>query len=244
MNIKASGRSALIIAAGFWVCVSGPLQAAEDADGGVTASRTETAAGPPVALNKFTKKSRHWKHVSSHHKSAKVASRDSTEPVKISEKKISEKRKTLEADAALNDDGSAPTLPPSVANANAQLTSADGPADSATALSSQARDRLQVMAANQSDPQAQPPAANTELVAADELNEVDRALSENGNDKDKAPAATLAMAVAQAPAPAQTQAAVVSTDDSAWSQTSLIGKIFIAFGGLLTLASAARMFMA
>src|SRR5882757_6256593 len=79
MNIKASGRSALIIAAGFWICVSGPLQAAEDADGGVTASRTETAAGPPVALNKFTKKSRHWKRVSSQRKSVKVASRDSTE---------------------------------------------------------------------------------------------------------------------------------------------------------------------
>jgi hypothetical protein len=244
MNIKASGRSALIIAAGFWVCVSGPLQAAEDADGGATASRTETAAGPPVALNKFTKKSRRWKHVSSQRKSVRVASRDSTERAKTSEK-ISVKKKTLEADAALNDDGGAPSLPPSVANANAQLTSADGPADSATALSSQARDRLQVMAANQSDPQAQAPAQNTELVAADELNDVDRALSENGNDdKDKAPAATLALAAAQAPAPAQTQAAVVSTDDSAWSQTSLIGKIFIAFGGLLTLASAARMFMA
>jgi hypothetical protein len=238
MNIKASGRSALIIAAGFWVCVSGPLQAADDADGGLTASRTESVAGPPIALNKFAKKSRHWKRVSSRRKSVNVASRDSTERAKIPEKK-----KTLEADAALNDDGSAPSLPPSVANANAQMASADGPADSATALSSQARDRLQVVAANQSDPQAQSPAANTELVAADELNEVDRALSENGNDdKDKAPSATLAMAVAQAPAPAQ--AAAVSADDSAWGQTSLIGKIFIAFGGLLTLASAARMFMA
>jgi len=243
MNIKASGRSALIIAAGFWVCVSGPLQAAEDADGGATASRTETAAGPPVALNKFTKKSRHWKHVSSQRKPVKAASRDSTERVKISEKKISEKKKTLEAAAALNDDGSSPSLPPSVANANAQLASADGPADSATALSSQARDRLRVMAANQSDPQAQPPAQNTELVAADQLNDVDRALSESKNDdKDKAPSATLAMAAAQTPA--QTQTAAVSTDDSAWGQTSLIGKIFIAFGSLLTLASAARMFMA
>ena len=29
-----------------------------------------------------------------------------------------------------------------------------------------------------------------------------------------------------------------------WDQTSLIGKIFIAFGALLTMASAARMFMA
>jgi chromosome segregation ATPase len=242
MNIKASGRSALIIAAGFWICVSGPLQAAEDADGGAAAYEAEAAAGPPVALNKFTKKSRHWKRVSSQRKSVKAASRDSTERAKASEKKISEKKKTLEADAALNDDGSAPSLPPSIANANAQMASADGPAGSASALSSQARDRLQVMAANQSDLQAQPGAANTELVAADELNEVDRALSENTNDKDKAPSATLAMAVAQAPA--QPQAAVVSTDDSAWNQTSVIGKIFIAFGGLLTLASAARMFMA
>ena len=31
---------------------------------------------------------------------------------------------------------------------------------------------------------------------------------------------------------------------STWDQTSLIGKIFIAFGALLTMASAARMFMA
>ncbi len=240
MNIKASGRSALIIAAGFWICVCGPLQAGQDADGGDAAYEAEAAAGPPVALNKFVKKSRHWKHVSSQRKSVKVASRDSTDRVKTSEKKISQKKKTQEVAAALNDDDSAPSLPPAVANANAQLASADGAADSATALSSQARDRLQVMAANQSDPQAQSPAENTELVAADQLNDVDRALSENTNDKDKAPSATLAMAVAQAPA--QTQA--VSTDNSAWDQTSLIGKIFIAFGGLLTLASAARMFMA
>src|SRR5882757_5394070 len=93
MNIKASGRSALIIAAGFWVCASGPLQAAEDAEGGVMTSKTETAAGPPVALNKFAKKSRHWKHVSSQRKPVKAASRDSAERAKTSEKKISEKTK-------------------------------------------------------------------------------------------------------------------------------------------------------
>ena len=154
------------------------------------------------------------------------------------------RKKTLEADAALNDDGGAPSLPPSVANANAQLASADAPADSATALSSQARDRLQVMAANQPDPQAQPPAANTELVAADQLNDVDRALSESKNDdKDKAPSATLAMA-AKRKRRHQTQATVCQHRRFRLGQTSLIGKIFIAFGGLLTLASAARMFMA
>jgi hypothetical protein len=33
-------------------------------------------------------------------------------------------------------------------------------------------------------------------------------------------------------------------EGSTWDQASLIGKIFIGFGALLTMASAARMFMA
>jgi hypothetical protein len=35
--------------------------------------------------------------------------------------------------------------------------------------------------------------------------------------------------------------AASSNENSAWEQTSLIGKIFIGFGALLTMASAARM---
>ena len=34
------------------------------------------------------------------------------------------------------------------------------------------------------------------------------------------------------------------SESTTWDQTSLIGKIFIAVGALLTMASAARMFMA
>jgi K+-transporting ATPase c subunit len=247
MNIKASGRSALIIAAGFWLCVSGPLQAAEDADGGVTASSAESAAGAPVALNKFTKKSR--KHVSSYRKSVKVASKASTGNAKTSEKKASEhkasekkaseKKKAVEADAVLKDDDSPSALPPAVANANAQLAAADLSAD-ANSVSTKASNMLRTMAAKQGDsaePQVPAPAANTELVAADQLNDVDRALSENKSEDKPVLTPTVAMAMAQAPA-------AVSNDDSTWGQTSLIGKIFIAFGGLLTLASAARMLMA
>jgi hypothetical protein len=242
MNIKASGRSALIIAAGFLLCLSGPLQAAEDADGGVSASKAESAAGAPVALSKFTKKARHWKHVSSHRKSVKVASRASTGTAKPSEKK-----KAVEADAVLKDDDGPATLPPSVANANAQLAAADLPADP-NSVSTKAGNMLRTMAARQGDSadaqaaapaanQAPAPAANTELVAADQLNDVDRALSEaKSEDKPTLPP-TVTMAMAQAPAS-------VSNDDSTWGQTSLIGKIFIAFGALLTMASAARMFMA
>jgi hypothetical protein len=231
MNIKASGRSALIIAAGFWVCVSGPLQAAEDADGGVTASTTESAAGPPVALNKFTKKSRHWKRVSSHRKSAKLASTDDA--------KTPRKNKASDADAVMKDDGNQSAIPPSVANANAQLAAADLPADT-NSVSTKASDVLRTMAAKQGDsaePETPAPPANMELVAADQLNDVDRALSDGNSEEKPAPVPTVAMAAAQAPA-------AVGSSDSTWDQTSLIGKIFIAFGGLLTLASAARMFMA
>ena len=35
-----------------------------------------------------------------------------------------------------------------------------------------------------------------------------------------------------------------ASEHSIWDETSLIGKIFIGFGALLTIASAARMFMA
>ena len=233
MNIKASGRAALVIAAGLCLWFASPVQAAEEADG-IAVSQAEAAPGAPVALGKF-RKSRHWKHASSHRKPVKVAARISPERGKNPEPKISESRKGT--DLALKDDIATPSLPSAVANAHAQLADAGGSADNAAALTSQARNRLQLMAANQSEP-APMAAPTSELVAADQLNEVDRTLSEAKTD-DRAPAATPATPVAQAPA-----AAAASTDDSTWGQASLIGKIFIAFGGLLTLASAARMFMA
>jgi hypothetical protein len=228
MNSKATGRSGLIIAAGLWLCVSGPVLAAEDGDGAAAQVRTE-AAGAPVKLSNFTKRSRQARHAWSQRQSVRLASAS----VDL-DKKLSEQKQRPEP--VLKDDNTALSLPSSVANARAQLADADVFSGTATALTSQARARLQVMAADQSD-QASAPAANTELVAADQLNDLDRALSESKGD-DKAPSATVPMAVAQAPA------AAASSDDSAWGQTSFIGKIFIAFGGLLTLASAARMFMA
>jgi hypothetical protein len=82
------------------------------------------------------------------------------------------------------------------------------------------------------------PTADSQVVAADQLNDVDRALHE-GNP----PATVLAMASADPPA-APVMASSTSNEGSTWDQTSLIGKIFIGFGALLTMASAARMFMA
>jgi hypothetical protein len=79
--------------------------------------------------------------------------------------------------------------------------------------------------------------ADAQVVAADQLNDVDRALHE-GNPP------ALVLASADTPATAPAMASSSGNDGSTWDQTSLIGKIFIGFGALLTMASAARMFMA
>ncbi|MDB5608416.1 MAG: hypothetical protein JWP25_5316 [Bradyrhizobium sp.] len=218
MTIKASGRSALILATGLFVCFAGPSQAAAGADGAAASSKPEAAAGAPIALDKYTKHgSRHWKKAA-HHKSSDVALKSSAD------------KKDAAADDGDNSSAiQSSNIPPSVANANAQLASADTPIGNAQAMSARANTILQNAPDNPVDVQ---PAADTQVVSADQLNDVDRALHESNP-----PPVTLAMASA---APV----AAASNENSTWDQTSLIGKIFIGFGALLTMASAARMFMA
>ena len=218
MTIKASGRSALIIAAGIWACFSGPLQAAPGADSATpTVSKPASkATGAPIVLKKYAK-SRHGKYAQ--RKSSKAALKSSTD------------KKTT--DVADDSSGRSTAIPPSVANANAQLASADAPADSAKAMSAKANTML-LAAADRPDTQ---PAA--EVVAADQLNDLDRALHEG-----RSATPTLAMASAETAAAPAAPVMASSKEDSAWDQTSRIGKIFLGFGALLTMASAARMFMA
>jgi hypothetical protein len=224
MTIKASGRSALILATGLFVCFAGPSQAEPGGDV-VASSKPESAPGAPMALNKYVKRgARHAKSYA-HPKSSKLAL------------KSSRAEKAAAPDVADNDDGGPTAIPPWVANANAQWASADTPTGNAKAMSARANEILQTAPANATDAQ---PAADAQVISADQLNDVDRALQETAR-----PAPTLAMASAEAPAaPAAPVTAASSNESSTWDQTSLIGKIFIGFGALLTMASAARMFMA
>jgi hypothetical protein len=227
MTIKASGRSALILATGLFVCFAGPSQAASAvADGAAANSKPEAATGAPIALDKYTKhSSRHWKKAA-HQKSSDVASKSAAD----------KKDATTNAAADDGDNSSAvqpSNIPPSVANANAQLASADTPTGNAKAMTARANTILQYAPDNPVDMQ---PVADTQIVSADQLNDVDRALHES-----KPVVTTVAMATADAPVAAATAA---GNESSTWDQTSLIGKIFIGFGALLTMASAARMFMA
>ncbi len=70
------------------------------------------------------------------------------------------------------------------------------------------------------------------MVSADEFNDLDRAAWE-ANQMPKLMKLT-----------ASDSHAELRDDDLKWAQTSTIGKMFVAFGALLTLGSAIRMFMA
>jgi len=230
MTNKASGRLALLVAAGLFVCFAGPSQAASGAEDTAAAAPSE-AAGTPVVLHKFAGHAHHWKKYS--HRSGKVA--------------LNASAGNKMAGAADDGDRSS-AIPPSLANANAQLTSTqmigvDAPtANAAKAMTARANDILQAAPDQPSDA---PPAAGTQsdsqVVAPGQLNDVDRALSENAPPASIPRAAPMTLASAEAPA---APVAASRNESTAWDQTSLIGKIFISFGALLTMASAARMFMA
>jgi hypothetical protein len=235
MKIKGNGRSALILVAGLWVCFAGPSPAAAGNDA-TTASST---AGAPIALDKYTRHgSRHWRRYA-HHRSGKVAlkSTDDTDDKKAAATDVA----AADADKSSTPPPASSDIPPSVANANAELAASDSPTSGAAqAMSVRANNIVQNAPNNPADAQ---PAKESQVVAPDQLNDVDRALHEAN-----APAAPLAVASAE-PSEASAAAPVMagsaaSSSDSAWDKTSLIGKIFIGFGALLTMASAARMFMA
>lgn len=267
MNINASGRSALIVAAGIWIWCSGPLQAQE-----ATAAQAAPVAaqqpsplqqlfgvkpaapvaaeqpapadvGKPVALNKYTRHRSRKRQVSSRsRKHEKVARTAKASTAKASDRE--ENSKTADASnstvpAAKTKDTAA--LSASVANAKAQLVDPNSTSDAVATMTpvqhtptppqSDAFAAAPPVAADSASP------VEASVVPSDELNEVDRALSEKTE-----PTPTLALASINAPTTGQ--AVTAGDDGSTWAKASLIGKIFIAFGGLLTLASAARMLIA
>lgn len=210
MSIKAGGRVALIA---FGVCV-GVL--------GLGLAGAPSVAAPAQSENvstaKTVKQVRTYKRYVSR-KSARASQKSSPAP-KAAEPEIAEA-------------GGAVTIPASVANANAAIITE--PTGAAKAMTTRAN-ALLMAGGDAVEPQA--PAAESQVVAADQLNEVDRALQEQPANSQS----TVALAPTKPVAAVATK--VAATDTSTWDQTSLIGKIFIAFGALLTIASAARMFMA
>lgn len=268
MTCKASGRSALILAAGLLLCLSGPVRAIEYTDG-QTANATEEieTPGKPVALNKFTKSRARGKSAAKSRRSRGVLAHGFRRKPMDSKTVVSgvtdvkrdartragtDDKNDAKIEGNINDpkviDDTAPgdtatpvaaidqPLPDNVANANAQWpapNSGTPPRQTAGTAST-------------------PPSLNT--VASDQLNDVDKTLSETPVAAPAEPSAEPKAQMAQTASAqssqdklmsmAQADQQSVSSSDSAWGQSSNIGKIFIAIGGLLTFASAIRMFMA
>jgi hypothetical protein len=236
MKIKASAGSAMILAAGLLIGFAGSLPAMAAGEDSAAVSKPESATSGKSAKSD----SRDLKKRYAHRKSTHAASKSSDESKKADEKQV--------ADAS---GGTPPGIPQWLANANAQMTSADTPpVTSADAPPDGAKDTAKAMSAAMSEKantvlqaatdkpaDAEAPADAT-VVASDQLNDVDRALHPSAQTADTQ---TVAMASAK---PASDAAQAANNDSSTLDKTSLIGKVFIAFGALLTMASAARMFMA
>ncbi|WP_407184342.1 hypothetical protein [Bradyrhizobium centrosematis] len=215
--MKASGRAALIGLAGLLLLFGGLAQAAP-----ASATSKSDSAGKQADT---AKPGKHRRHESRHTGSSKTAQK--------SDDKTDAPAKADEAVADNNAPASS-QMPPAVANANAQLAATDTPtAAAASAMTDRANGNVQAAADNTGAGNAE-----SQVVAPDQLNEIDRAAQQDSSPAQKA---VIAATEAQ-PRPAPVMAS--SQQSSAWDQSSLIGKIFIGVGTLLTLASAARMFMA
>ncbi|KIZ40645.1 hypothetical protein, partial [Rhodopseudomonas palustris] len=168
MNIKASGHAALIIAAGLWVGLAGPMQitasAAASPDSAQAAKDGRASAASatrPVAKKSVKKAVKHSRRHRNKAASAKPA------------KAVASKPETPDAKA-----GPAATtaqLPAAIADAKAELPAADAPAVPEPAAE---------LVANEGDvaPTTQPlgtAPASAEIVPPDQLNAIDLAASDD-----------------------------------------------------------------
>ncbi|SFJ44093.1 hypothetical protein [Bradyrhizobium sp. cf659] len=229
--MKTSGRAALILMAGLFLLFGGAAQAAPAS---AADSKSDSAGKQADAVQP----SKHRRH-DARRTSSKTAQKSSGDKAgKTDAAKTDEAKADKQADNKADSDVPASNqMPPEVANANAQLAADTPPAAAAaaSAMTGRANDNVQAAADNTATPNAE-----NQVVAPDQLNDLDRALQQDSPPAQKQNA-VIAAADAQ-PRPAPVMAS--SQQSTAWDQSSLIGKIFIGVGTLLTLASAARMFMA
>ncbi len=210
MIIKASGRAALILAAGLLVLCASPVKATDGDDS--TAAATSDRQAAPGVRHRIFKHALHHRRQYVHRRVHAVASAADAKAVD---------EKAAAPAVATNADRTLPEIPPSIANAHAQMLLAGAQISAAAAI----------------PPGRELPATTADVAnagseitvaASDQLNDTDRNLQESSVTATTSPPA----------APATT-----TSESSSWDQASLIGKIFIGFGALLTMASAARMFI-
>lgn len=250
MRLRASGRAALIVAAGLCIGFSAPLQAQQTTRQAGATAQQPAALGKPLKLKKSGRhRARHSRrhasrHSRRHRRSARRHHGHRTARQAAAKKADESRIKATEAANAgpAATANSSPVLSDPVANARAQLLSPTTDGTPAPMQTTAPSAPPATFIAQPTPTAARPAPAASNVVASDEVNDIDRSAADISARPSLAKPSlvkpSLAMASLDAPA------ATATARESPWAQTSLIGKIFIAFGGLLTLASAARMLIA
>ncbi len=168
--MKASGRAASIVLAGLFLLFGGAAQAAPSS----SASSKPDSASKQADADKSSQPRRHTSH---RHTGTKTAQK--------SDDKADKKDAAPQTDEAKagNDVPVSSQMPPDVANANAQLATADTPTSAAaSAMTGRANDNVQAAADNT----AAAPGAENQVVPPDQLNDIDRALQQDNPSAQKA----------------------------------------------------------
>lgn len=230
MTRKGIVRAAWVIAAGLMIVADHPAGAAPAAD---TAEVSDSGKPLKLTQSKLTKSGKTAAKKVHHSRKAKVAARRADKPKDIAAKKSAETE-----------------MPPAVADARAEMTPTDArgaaeitaPNSPIEIAASKQLDELD-RAMNVAPEDVAPRAIKTQLVTDNQPQQSLPVIAQDSTQdstQDSAPAQTIPVL----PERANKTASMTAASGDAWAQSSLIGKIFIAFGGMLTLASAARMLIA
>lgn len=182
------------------------------------ATAAETSVGKPLILTHISKPRHGIKKSERPHRPERKSAKTS-KPTNVVSKEASED--------SLNPPLDQSNLPPELANAKAELPPGDIQAKEDSSTLTEA-DRAAGIETTTS---------GVQIAAADQLNDMDRELIETSASV--TPSQSVALPYSRV-----ISAQASSGQDDAWNRASLIGKIFIGFGAMLTLASAARMLAA
>lgn len=228
MGIEASARRILVFTAALAAIVSVTSATSQACDSQSCASRQVVAQAQPATSSATNARPAAANAPVSLKTFTKTKSRSASRQSARAQKARIEAARKAKQNSDNNKDAAdiaseAKKVAPVVANANAELIGG-------AAGSNKPVDENPIApAAEQPAPQA---AAAVQVVEPEELNDVDKAAwAANAHPR------TVSTALLDS-------RAEMHDDDSKWAQTSTIGKIFVAFGALLTLGSAIRMFLA
>lgn len=240
-------KRSFVVAATLWSCLFiGAAQACTAPNCTNAAAAEQAQIGKPLMLTSAKRRPHRVKKATRQRQtkriSAKSVARSTTKPATKTASREPTKADPAIATAKTTANTTGPEsvrrsaapalLAPDIADARAELTQDDTPLPDFAASRHKADHTIKI------------PSSGVQISSADQFNAIDRAMVADTPAPASAaptPAPVMPIQTAAAPDGQPGFEQSVSGSDGAWDQASLVGKIFIALGAMLTLASAARM---